>query len=83
MGPMAFTINTNESLDTGEGYISVAYNAIFRNPKTDELKGKREFKESYEKFGSYYLPTHQVIEAIDAGGEKIVTEFNFSNITLL
>lgn len=83
MGPVAFVINTEESLETDEGYISTKYNAIFRNSKTNELKGKRDFTESYEQFGNYYLPTHQVIDAIDAGGEKFVTEFIFSNIKLL
>ncbi|NCT51580.1 MAG: DUF3386 domain-containing protein [Microcystis aeruginosa G13-03] len=83
MGPMAFTINTEESLDTGEGYISIRYNAIFRNAKTDELKGKRDFKETYEKIGNYYLPSCQVINAIDAGGEKSTTEFTFTNLQLL
>ena len=65
MGPMAFVINTNESLDTGEGYISTGYNAIFRDSKTNELKAKREFEESYEKLGKYYVPKHQAIESID------------------
>ena len=83
MGPIAFAINTNDSLDTGEGYVSTGYNAIFRDSKTNELKGKREFKETYNKFGNYYLPTHQVIEAIDKDGEKITTEFTFSKIELL
>lgn len=83
MGPMAFVINTNDSLDTGEGYISTGYNAIFRDSKTNELRGKREFKESYEKFGGYYLPKQQVIEAIDKDGEKITTEFIFSETKLL
>ena len=83
MGPMAFVINTNESLDTGEGYISTGYNAIFRDSKTNELKAKREFKESYEKLGNYYLPKHQVIEAIDKDDTKITTEFIFSETQLL
>lgn len=83
MGPIAFTINTEESLDTGEGYISTKYNAVFRESKTNELKGKRDFLETYEKMGGYYLPTRQVIESIDKGGEKITTEFSFSNIELL
>jgi hypothetical protein len=83
MGPIAFVINTNESLDTGNGYVSTGYNAIFRDSKTNELKGKREFKESYEKFGNYYLPTEQIIESIDKDGQKITTEFIFSNIKLL
>ena len=83
MGPMAFTINTKESLDTGEGYISVGYNAVFRNAKTGDLTGKRDFEESYEKVGNYYLPSRQVIHAIDEGGATITTEFNFSEIKLL
>lgn len=83
MGPMAFVINTNESLDTGEGYISTGYNAIFRDSKTNELKGKREFKESYEKFDNYYLPARQEIEAIDKDGNAITTEFIFNETKLL
>lgn len=83
MGPIAFTINTQESLVTEDGYISAKYNAVFRNAKTNELKGKRDFTETYEKIGNYYLPTRQVIEAIDPGGEKSTTEFNFTNIQLL
>jgi hypothetical protein len=82
MGPIAFTINTQESLDTGEGYLSLGYNAIFRNPQTGELKGKREFEDSYEKVGDYYVMTRQVVHAIDTQ-ERITTEFNFSQIRLL
>lgn len=83
MGPMAFVINTNESLDTGEGYISTGYNAIFRDSKTNDLKAKREFSESYEKLDKYYLPKHQVIESIDPNSDKITTEFIFSESKLL
>ena len=83
MGPMAFVINTNESLDTGEGYISTGYNAIFRDSKTNDLKAKREFEESYEKLGKYYIPKHQAIESIDPNSDKITTEFIFSESKLL
>ncbi|MEL6930817.1 MAG: DUF3386 domain-containing protein [Cyanobacteria bacterium J06600_6] len=85
MGPMAFVINTNESLDTGEGYISVGYNAIFRDSKTNDLKAKREFEESYEQLGKYYVPKHQAIESIDPdpNSDKITTEFIFSETKLL
>ncbi|MGL5032698.1 MAG: DUF3386 domain-containing protein [Microcystaceae cyanobacterium] len=83
MGPMAFTINTEKSLDTGNGYISVKYNAIFRNPKTDELKGKRDFQEEYAEIGNYYLPTRQAVIALSPGGETTTTEFNFHNLQLL
>lgn len=83
MGPMAFVINTNESLDTGEGYISTGYNAIFRDAKTNDLKARREFDESYEKLGKYYVPKHQTIESIDPNSDKITTEFIFSETKLL
>jgi hypothetical protein len=82
MGPMAFTINTKESLDTGEGYVSSAYNAIFRSSKTGDVKGKREFEETYEKVGDYYVMTRQVVHALEED-TRITTEFNFSNIKLL
>ena len=82
MGPMAFTINTKDSLDTGAGYISTGYDAVFRNAKTNELTGKRDFAEVYEQVGDYYLPRRQVIYAIDKGGEKTTTEFNFSELKL-
>ena len=83
MGPMAFVINTNESLDTGEGYISTGYNAIFRDSKTNALKAKREFDESYEKLGNYYVPKHQVIDSISPDESQITTEFIFSETKLL
>jgi len=83
MGPMAFTINTEESLDTGNGYISVKYNAIFRNPKNNELKGKRNFQETYSKLGGYYLPSQQTVEAINPGGDTMTTDFTFTNLELL
>ena len=83
MGPIAFVINTSDSLDTGEVYISIGYNAIFRDSKTKDLKGKREFKETYEKFGNYYLPTHQVIESLDKEAKKTITQFTFSQTRLL
>jgi hypothetical protein len=82
MGPMAFSIDTAKSLDTGEGYISIGYSAIFRDSKTNEVKGRREFQETYDKFGDYYLPVRQIIESIDKEGQKTTIEFNFSNIQL-
>ncbi|NEP12315.1 MAG: DUF3386 domain-containing protein [Symploca sp. SIO2C1] len=82
MGPMAFTINTKESLDTGEGYVSSDYNAIFRNPKTGDLLAKREFEDTFEKVGNYYLMTRQVVHSLEGEG-RTTTEFNFSNVKLL
>lgn len=83
MGPVAFTINTQESLETPDGYLATQYHAIFRHAKTGELKGKRDFREIYEKMGDYYLPSCQTIVAIDAGSEQTTTQFKFRNFQLL
>ena len=83
MGPMAFTINTEESLQTEEGYLATRCHAIFRNAKTNALNGKRSFSESYEKVGNYYLPSLQRVDAITGEGKTTTTEFIFSNFQLL
>ena len=83
MGPIAFTINTADSLDTGDGYIATHYNAIFRDPKTDELKEKREFEEEYANLGGYYLPARQSVVAMAKDGKTTTTEFKFSQMEML
>lgn len=82
MGRMAFVINTHKSLDTGEGFAAIDYNAIFRNPQTNEVIRELEFEDSYEKIGSYYIMTRQVVNSTEKG-QVTTTEFNYSNIKLL
>jgi hypothetical protein len=82
MGRMAFTINTKESLDTGSGYVSAAYDAIFRNPQTGDLIKKLDFEDTYEKIGENYIMTRQIVHSLEQG-ERTTTEFNFSNVKLL
>ena len=82
MGRMAFVIDTHESLDTGEGYVSSRYDAVFRNPQTQEITNELEFEDTYEKVGDYYLMTHQVVRS-RASGQETMTEFSFSNVKLL
>ncbi|MBD2183931.1 DUF3386 domain-containing protein [Aerosakkonema funiforme] len=82
MGRLAFTINTHQSLDTSEGYVSTRYDAVFRNAQTGELAKELEFEDTYEKIGDYYIMTRQVIHAND-NGKQTTTEFNFSNVKLL
>ncbi|MEB3883544.1 DUF3386 domain-containing protein [Lyngbya sp. CCY1209] len=82
MGRMAFVIDTHESLDTGEGYISKRYDAVFRNPQTDEIMRELEFEDIFEKVGNYYIMTRQVVRSKDKG-QVTTTEFNYSNIKLL
>ncbi|MDY6806133.1 MAG: DUF3386 domain-containing protein [Cyanobacteriota bacterium] len=82
MGRMAFVIDTHESIDTGSGYVASRYDAVFRNPQTNEILREVEFEDNYEKFGDYYLMTGQVVRSREKG-QDIVTEFNFSNVKLL
>ena len=83
MGPIAFTIDTEETWQTEEGYLPSKYSAIFRQSKTGELQGKRDFQETYEKVGGYYLPIYQAIAESHSEGETETVEFKFSNIELL
>ncbi len=82
MGRMAFVIHHKASLDTGEGYISSNYTAVFRNPQTNEVLRQMEFEDTYEKIGSYYVMTRQVVHT-HAEGQTTTTEINFSNVKLL
>ena len=82
MGRMAFVIDTHESMDTGEGYVASRYDAVFRNPQTDEVTSVLKFEETYEKVGDYYVLSKQVVQQYKQG-ERITTEFNFSNVKLL
>jgi hypothetical protein len=82
MGRMAFVIDTHASLDTGEGYVASRYDAVFRNPQTNEVTTVLNFEDTYEKFGEYYVMTKQIVQQYKQG-ERITTEFNFSNVKLL
>ncbi len=82
MGRIAFTIDTHESLDTGEGYAASRYDAVFRNPKSGEIIKELQFEDSFEKVGDYYVMTRQVVHSKE-NGQVITTEFNYSNIKLL
>ena len=82
MGRMAFLINTHQSIDTGSGYVASRYDAIFRNPETQEILREVQFEDDYEKFSDYYLMTKQVVNSREKGQET-TTEFNFSNVKLL
>ncbi len=86
MGRMAFVINHLASQDTGEGYISKEYTAIFRNPQTQEILRQMKFEEAYTKVGDYYLMAQQLIhvnEQVNEQATQTTTEFHFSNLQLL
>ena len=82
MGRMAFTIDHLDSLDTGNGYLSTRYNAVFRNPQTQDILREMQFEDRYEAVGDYYLMSQQTIHAT-ADGQQTTTVFQFSNLALL
>lgn len=90
MGRMAFVIDTQESLDTGNGYVSTRYDVVFRNPQTNEVIRVLNFNDTFQQVGNYYLMTNQVVQSYengDANGTgkalRTTTQFNFSNVKLL
>ncbi|NJM27391.1 MAG: DUF3386 domain-containing protein [Pseudanabaena sp. RU_4_16] len=82
MGRIGFVINHLAHLDTGEGYISSAYTAVFRNPQTNEVTRQAKFDDTYEKVGNYYVMTKQVVHSNEQGQQKTY-EIDFANIQLL
>ncbi len=82
MGRMAFVIHHKASLDTGAGYISSNYTAVFRNPQTNQVIRQMEFEDTYEQVGDYYVMTDQVVHSREQG-QTSTTEIKFSNVKLL
>lgn len=82
MGRMAFVIHHKASLDTGNGYVSTNYTAVFRNPQTEQVIRQLEFEDTYEQVGDYYVMTRQVVHSNEQG-QKTTTEIKFSNVRLL
>mgnify|MGYP005846623505 CR=1 FL=1 len=82
MGRMAFVINHLAHLDTGEGYISTSYNAVFRNPTDNQVLKQAKFDDTYEKVGNYYVMTKQVVQVHEQSETKTY-ELTFSDIYLI
>jgi len=82
IGRMSFVINTYTKLDTGSGYLATSYDAIFRNMETNEIKSMLKFEDTYEKIGSYYILTRQIVQDCQAQ-DNTKTEFNYLNIKLI
>jgi Protein of unknown function (DUF3386) len=76
------TIDTQSSHDTGAGYLSHQYHSVYRDPKTNELKGEQDYEDIYEPIGDYQILTSRVIRSIEEG-QPVVSDFSFSNIKLL
>lgn len=74
-------INTLETLDTDEGYLSASYDSVYFDAATREPKqGKTFFRDDFEKVGDYYILTKREITD-EENGEVIGTKsFTFSNV---
>ena len=81
MGRIGFVINHLGHLDTGEGYISSLYTAVFRNPMNDQIVRQARFEDIYEKMGNYYVMTKQTVQSNEQGQTKNY-EIIFSDIQL-
>lgn len=82
MGRIAFAINHREALDTGSGYISTNYVAVFRNPETQEIVRQMEFEDTYVPVGDYYLMSRQVVRNNEQGNVT-TSDIRYDNLQLL
>lgn len=77
------TINTFNSHNTGEGYLSHRYDSVYHDPKTGEQKGgKSLFEDDYEQVGNYFILNRRLIQT-EVNGNVSTQDFLFSNIQLL
>jgi hypothetical protein len=77
------TINTVSIYETGAGYLSNTYDAVYHDPQTGIQKGGRsEFTDEYEKVGNYYILKRREIRT-ETDGNLSVQEFIFSHLELL
>ncbi|AHB89469.1 protein of unknown function DUF3386 [Thermosynechococcus sp. NK55a] len=82
MGRVAFAITHQEALDTGSGYISTNYVAVFRNPQTNEVVRQMAFEDTYVPVGNYYLMSRQVVHTHE-NGQTSTVEIRFDDLQLL
>ncbi len=81
MGRMAFTINHLESLDTGKGYLSTHYTAVFTDPSTGDILNQLNFTDSYTEIGGFWLMSGQEVKG-QSKGQPSYTSVSFSNFGL-
>lgn len=76
MGRMAFTINHLKGIDTGSGYLSTHYTAVFTDPTTGNVVNQLNFVDSYAEIGGFYLMTAQEVKG-QATGKPSYTKVSF------
>jgi hypothetical protein len=83
LGDTSVTVNLLDSVVTPKGYIATRYRTIFRQPQTAEILGEREFEDTYQQVGDYYLLKRQVIRDFPKKEPQTTTFIDFNNIELL
>lgn len=74
-------INTFETLDTDEGYLSLGYDSVYFDAETKEPKaGKTVFRDGFEKIGGYYVLTDREIKSYEDDELVGTKTFTFSNV---
>ncbi|MBW4654442.1 MAG: DUF3386 domain-containing protein [Kaiparowitsia implicata GSE-PSE-MK54-09C] len=77
------TINTFSTHDTGEGYLSHTYDAVYHDPTTGEQRGGlSQFEDHFTKVGDYFVLTQRTIKT-QIGDKTHVNDFSFGNIAML
>ena len=80
---IAITINTFNSHDTGEGYLSHCYDSIYHDPKTGKIRTeKRDFEDNYHKVKNYHILSNRIIKCRE-DEKSLIKDFSFSSIELL
>ena len=77
-------INTLETLNTDEGYLSTEYESFYIDPETGEkVTGMTKFTDKFEKIGDYYLLTQRKIDSTDAEGNPQTVEYTFTDVEMM
>jgi hypothetical protein len=78
---MKFIIDTQETMDTGEGYLPIVTDANFYKLPENELFKQVRYEDRYERVGDYMLMAAQTIR-VKEGDREIATTMTFSNLKL-
>jgi hypothetical protein len=81
VGPMKFIIDTQTTMDTGEGYLPTLTDANFYKLPENQLVKQVRYEDTHERVGNYVLMSSQTIR-VKEGDQEIVTTMTFSNLKL-
>lgn len=83
LGDVAVTVNVVASQKTPLGYLATHYKTILKQPGNQQVIGEMDQKDSYRKFGNYYLLTRQELQETDFNQkQQNTTILDFKDIHL-